>query len=130
MVTKPEEVHMESRWSDVLRKPLVPAILAVVVSVVIAGWIVRNHTAHLEDRIIRAESQTVQATDKLKTAESQLLANQQLLQQMMKDQRVRNDNDADQRAVTVSELRDVQAELKMLRQAVFTMRPASRSRRR
>ena len=121
---------MESKWSDVLRKPLVPAILAVVVSVVIAGWIGRNHTAHLEDRIIRAESQTVQATDKLKTAESQLLANQQFLQQMIKDQRVRNDNDADQRAVTVSELRDVQAELKMLRQAVFTMRPASRSRRR
>ena len=122
---------MESKWSDVLRKPLVPAILAIVVSVVIAGWMARNHTAHLEDRIIRAESQTVQATDKLKTAESQLLANQQLLQQMMKDQRVRNDNDADQRAVTVSELRDVQAELKMLRQAVFTMRPAaSRSRRR
>ena len=107
---------MESRWSDVLRKPLVPAILAVVVSVVIAGWMARNHTAHLEDRIIRAESQ--------------LLANQQFLQQMIKDQRVRNDNDADQRAVTVSELRDVQAELKMLRQAVFTMRPASRSRRR
>ena len=121
---------MESRWSDVLRKPLVPAILAVVVSVVIAGWMARNHTAQLEDRIIRAESQTVQATDKLKTAESQLLANQQFLQQMIKDQRVRNDNDADQRAVTVSELRDVQAELKMLRQAVFTMRPASRSRRR
>jgi len=130
MVTKPEVFRMESKWSDVLRKPLVPAILAVVVSVVIAGWIVRNHTAPLEDRIIRAENQTVQATDKLKTAESQLLANQQLLQQMMKDQRVRNDNDADQRAVTVSELRDVQAELKMLRQAVFTMRPASRSRRR
>ena len=95
-----------------------------------AGWMVRDHTAHLENRIIHAESQSVQATDKLKTAESQLLANQQLLQQMMKDQRVRNDNDADQRAVTVSELRDVQAELKMLRQAVFTMRPASRSRRR
>jgi len=123
-------MEMESKWSDVLRKPLVPAILAIMVSVVIAAWMVRDHTAHLENRIIHAESQSVQATDKLKTAESQLLANQQLLQQMMKDQRIRNDNDADQRAVTVSELRDVQAELKMLRQAVFTMRPPSRSRRR
>ena len=48
---------MESKWSDVLRKPLVPAILAVMVSVVIAGWMVRDHTAHLENRIIHAESQ-------------------------------------------------------------------------
>jgi hypothetical protein len=121
---------MESRWSDVLRKPLVPAILAMVVSVVIAGWMVRDHTARLEARIVRAESQTAQATDKLKTAEGQLLANQQHLEQLMRDQRVRNDKDVEQRGVTESQLRDMRAELKMLRQAVFTMRPASRSRRR
>ena len=122
---------MESKWSDVLRKPLVPAILAMVVSVVIAGWMVRDHTGRLEARIVRAESQTAQATDKLKTAESQLLANQQHLEQLMRDQRVRNDNDVEQRGVTESQLRDMRAELKMLRQAVFTMRPAaSRSRRR
>ena len=121
---------MDSRWSDVLRKPLVPAILAMVVSVVIAGWMIRDHTTRLEARIVRAESQTAQATDKLKSAESQLLANQQHLEQLMRDQRVRNDNDVEQRSVTESQLRDMRAELKMLRQAVFTMRPSSRSRRR
>jgi hypothetical protein len=123
---------MEETWMDVVRKPgsLVTALLTVVISVSLATWISHSLTGHWEARIVHAESQTAQATDALKTAETQLLANQQLLQQLMKDQRVRNDTDAEQRAVTVSELRDVQAELKMLHQAVFTMRPAMRSRRR
>ena len=106
------------------------AVLAVLVSVVVAGWMIRNNSSHLEARVLRAESELVQATEKMKTAESQLLANQQHLEQLMRDQRVRNDNDVEQRGVTESALRDMRAELKMLRQAVFTMRPASRSHRR
>ena len=106
------------------------AVLAVLVSVPLAGWMVRNNTAHLEARVLRAENELAQATEKMKTAESQLEANRGHLEQLIRDQRVHNDKDAEQRTVRESELRDLRSELKMLRQAVFTMRPASRNRRR
>ena len=106
------------------------AVLAVLISVVVAGWMIRNNSSHLEARVLRAESELVQATEKMKTAESQLQTNRGYLEQVMKDQRVLNDKDAEQRTVRESDLQDMRAELKMLRQAVFTMRPAARSRRR
>ena len=106
------------------------AVLAVLVSVVVAGWMIRNNSSHLEARVLRAESELAQATGKMKAAESQLEANRGHLDQLIRDQRVHNDKDSEQRTVREAELRDMQSELKMLRQAVFTIRPASRTRRR
>jgi hypothetical protein len=106
------------------------AVLAVLVSVLVAGWMIRNNSSHLEARIQRAESELVQATEKMTAAESQLRTNRASLEELMKDQRVYNDKDSEQRTVQEAELRDMRSELKMLRQAVFTMRPASRTRRR
>lgn len=123
---------MEETWMDVLRKPgsLVTAVLTVVISVSLATWISRSLTGTLEARLVRVETQTAEAKEKLRTAERQLLASQQSLEQLMRDQRTHSDNDAAQQAATESALRDIRAEVKMLRQAVFTMRPASRSPRR
>jgi hypothetical protein len=105
------------------------AVLAVVVSVLLAGWMARNTTAHLEARVLRAESELAQATEKLRTAESQVEVNRGHLEQLIRDQRVRNDKDAEQRTIRESDLQDMRSELKMLRQAVFTMPAASRNRR-
>lgn len=123
---------MEETWMDVWRKPasLVTALLTVVISVSLATWISRSLTGPLEARLVRVETQTAEAKEKLRTAERQLLASQQSLEQLMRDQRTHSDNDAAQQAATESALRDIRAEVKMLRQAVFTMRPASRSPRR
>jgi hypothetical protein len=106
------------------------AVLAVLISVPLAGWIARSNTVHLETRVLRAENELAQATEKMKTAESRLEANRGHLEQLIRDQRVHNDQASEQRTVRESELRDLRSELKMLRQAVFTMRPASRNRRR
>ena len=106
------------------------AVVAVLVSALVAGWMIRNNTSNLEARVLRAEGELAQATEKLRTAESQVQTNRGNLEQMMRDQRVRNDKDAEQRTVSESDLQDMRAELKMLRQAVFTIRPAARSRRR
>jgi replicative DNA helicase len=106
------------------------AVLAVVVSVLLAGWMARNNTAHLQARVLRAESELAQATEKLNTAASQVEVNRGHLEQLIRDQRLRNDKDSELRTIRESELLDMRSELKMLRQAVFTMPAASRNRRR
>jgi hypothetical protein len=107
------------------------AVLAVLVSALVAGWMIRNNTSNLEARVLRAETELAQATVKMKTAESQLQTNRGYLEQLMRDQRIFHDKDAELRTVRESDLQDMRAELKMLRQAVFTLRPAAaRSRRR
>ena len=103
-------------------------LLAVLVSVLAAGWMIRNNSSHLEARVLRAENELAQAAEKMRTAEIQLQTNRGYLEQVMRDQRVSNDKDSEQRTVRESELRDMQSELKMLRQAVFMVRPAARNR--
>ena len=108
----------------------ITVVTAGLLSLLLAGLIARQTTTRVEARMDRAESQIVQAMDTLKTAKNQVESNQGRSEQLIKEQRLHNERDAEARAVTDAELRDMRAELKMLRQSVFTMRPAARSKSR
>ena len=109
---------------------IVTVIAAVFLSIFLAEWTTRQRTSGVEARMVHAESQVVQAMNSLNTAKNQYESNQVRSEQLIKEQRVHAERDAEARAITDSELRDMQAELKMLRQSVFTMRPAARSKSR
>jgi hypothetical protein len=108
----------------------ITVVTAGLLSLLLAGLMARQTTTRVEARMDRAESQIVQAMDTLKTAKNQVESNQGRSEQLMKEQRLHNERDAEARAVTDAEFRDMRAELKMLRQSVFTMRPAARSKSR
>jgi hypothetical protein len=109
---------------------IVTVITAVLLSVLLAGWMARERTTEVEARMARAESQVVQALNTLNTAKTQFESNQVRSEQLIKDQRLHTERDAEARAITDAELRDMRAELKMLRQSVFTMRPAAKGKSR
>jgi hypothetical protein len=113
-----------------ISRSVITATLTVLASVLLAGWMARNSTIDLVARVERAENKVAQATEKMSTADAQLQTNREHIEQLIRDQRVRSDRDAERRATEESELRDMRSEVKMLRQAVFTMRPTARSRRR
>ncbi|HEY3197645.1 MAG TPA: hypothetical protein VGJ57_06495 [Nitrospirales bacterium] len=102
------------------------AVLAVLISILVADWMIRIHSSNLEARVLRAEGELAETTEKLRTAEGRVQTNRGYLEQLLRDQRIRNDMDAEQRIVRESDLQDMRAELKMLRQAVFSMRPVAR----
>jgi multidrug efflux pump subunit AcrA (membrane-fusion protein) len=107
---------------------IVTVITAVLLSILIAGWMAHQRTTGLEERMARAESQVVQAMNTLNTAKTQYETNQGRSEQLIKEQRLHVERDDEARAATDSELRDMRAELKMLRGSVFTMRPAAKSK--
>lgn len=113
-----------------ISRSVITAILTVLASVFLAGLMARTNSIGLVARVERAENEVAQATEKIRTAEAQLQTNREHVEQLMRDQRSRSDRDAERRATAESELRDMRSEVKMLRQAVFTMRPTARSRRR
>jgi hypothetical protein len=119
-------------WLDLAwnKFSVVTIIAAVLLSVLLAGWMTRQRTTGLEARMERAESQIIQAMNTLNTAKTLFETNQGRSEQLIKEQRVHTESDAEARAATDSELRDMRAELKMLRQSVFTMRPAAKSKSR
>lgn len=107
---------------------IITATLTVLASVLLAALMARTNSMGLVVRVERAENEVAQATEKIRTAEAQLQTNREHLDQLMRNQQVRSDRDADRRAMEESELRDMRSEVQMLRQAVFTMRPTARSR--
>lgn len=107
----------------------ITVLTAVLLSLLLAGWMTHQSTTKVEARMERAETQIVQAMNTLNTARTQYDTNQGRSEQLIKEQRLHSDRDAEARALTDSELRDMRAELTMLRQSVFTMRPAAKSRR-
>ncbi len=109
---------------------VVTVVTAVLLSILLAGWMTRQKTTGVEERMERAESQIVQAMNTLNTTRTQFESNQGRSEQLIKEQRIHTERDAEARALVDSELRDMRAELKMLRQSVFTMRPAAKSKSR
>ena len=109
---------------------IVTVVMAVILSILLAGWMTHQKTTGVEARMERAESQIVQAMNTLNTTKTQFESNQGRSEQLIKEQRLHTERDAEARAITDSEIRDMQAELRMLRQSVFTMRPAARSKSR
>jgi hypothetical protein len=109
---------------------IVTVIAAVFLSIFLAEWTTRQRTSGVEARMVHAETQVVQAMNSLNTARNQYESNQVRSDQLIKEQRVHAERDAEARALTDSELRDMRAELTMLRQSVFTMRPAAKSKSR
>jgi capsule polysaccharide export protein KpsE/RkpR len=109
---------------------IITAVTTVLISVVLAGLIAWNNSRGLSGRVERAESEVAQATERMRTAEAELRTNREQIGQLLRDQQLRSDKDAEQQSTADSELRDMRAEVQMLRQAVFATRPAVRNNRR
>ena len=67
---------------------VVTVVTAVLLSILLAGWMTRQKTTGVEERMERAESQIVQAMNTLNTTRTQFESNQGRSEQLIKEQRI------------------------------------------